>query len=242
MLKLLYAVFAGISSYFISGYLNLNLSYLAALLFFALMLIGKKMDERSDVLSKGNRAILMIFSCLFSLSIVLGDHIHVEDAYSGTIEKNYMLPFDFLDLIAAFFIAFGIYELIKFGFLIINRLAKTIKISFMPENKISIKLVVIIGICIFAAWRFYSMLSLLLAVISTCFFLPVFWDYLKTGEVLQFPTLIVCGFVYLTSIISFFAGGILSSIIEKNRQDFEVNLIQCNNLYKRLIENGNEEK
>ena len=95
---------------------------------------------------------------------------------------------------------------------------------------------------VYRPWRFYSMLSLLLAVISTCFFLPVFLDYLKTGEVLQFPTLIVCGFVYLTSIISFFAGGILSSIIEKNRQDFEVNLIQCNNLYKRLIENGNEEK
>ena len=95
---------------------------------------------------------------------------------------------------------------------------------------------------VYRPWRFYSMLSLLLAVISTCFFLPVFWDYLKTGEVLQFPTLIVCGFVYLTSIISFFAGGILSSIIEKNRQDFEVNLIQCNNLYKRLIGNGNEEK
>ena len=95
---------------------------------------------------------------------------------------------------------------------------------------------------VYRPWRFYSMLSLLLAVISTCFFLPVFWDYLKTGQVLQFPTLIVCGFVYLASIISFFAGGILSSIVEKNRQDFEVNLIQCNNLYKRLIENGNEEK
>lgn len=95
---------------------------------------------------------------------------------------------------------------------------------------------------VYRPWRFYSMLSLLLAVISTCFFLPVFLDYLKTGEVLQFPTLIVCGFVYLASIISFFAGGILSSIVEKNRQDFEVNLIQCNNLYKRLIENGNEEK
>ena len=95
---------------------------------------------------------------------------------------------------------------------------------------------------VYRPWRFYSMLSLLLAVISTCFFFFFFWDYLKTGVVLQFPTLIVCGFVYLTSIISFFAGGILSSIIEKNRQDFEVNLIQCNNLYKRLIENGNEEK
>lgn len=42
MLKLLYAVFAGISSYFISGYLNLKLSYLTALIFFVLMLIGKK--------------------------------------------------------------------------------------------------------------------------------------------------------------------------------------------------------
>ena len=82
---------------------------------------------------------------------------------------------------------------------------------------------------VYRPWRFYSMLSLLLAVISTCFFLPVFLDYLKTGEVLQFPTLIVCGFVYLASIISFFAGGILSSIVEKNRQDFEV-------------KNGNEEK
>ena len=89
---------------------------------------------------------------------------------------------------------------------------------------------------VYRPWRFYSMLSLLLAVISTCFFLPVFLDYLKTGEVLQFPKLIVCGFVYLASIISFFAGGILSSIVEKNRQDFEVNLIQCNNLYKELSE------
>ena len=89
---------------------------------------------------------------------------------------------------------------------------------------------------VYRPWRFYSMLSLLLAVISTCFFLPVFLDYLTTGEVLQFPTLIVCGFVYLASIISFFAGGILSSIVEKNRQDFEVNLIQCNNLYKELSE------
>ena len=36
---------------------------------------------------------------------------------------------------------------------------------------------------VYRPWRFYSMLSLLLAVISTCFFLPVFLDYLKTGEV-----------------------------------------------------------
>lgn len=155
MLKIVYTIFASISGYFISGYLNLKLSYLIALFLFVLILIGKKMDERSNALSRGNRAILMIFSCLLSFSIILGDHIHVEDAYSGTIEKNYMLPFDFFDLVAAFFITFGIYELIKFLFLIINQFVKSKKISFAAENKISIKLVVIICICIFVAWLPY---------------------------------------------------------------------------------------
>lgn len=60
---------------------------------------------------------------------------------------------------------------------------------------------------IYKPWGFYSFLSLLMILLSTCFFAPVFWDYLQTGEVLQFPTLIVCGFVYLAAIISFFAGG-----------------------------------
>lgn len=80
-------------------------------------------------------------------------------------------------------------------------------------------------------------------LLSTCFFVPVFWDYLQTGEVLQFPTLIVCGFVYLAAIISFFAGGILSSIVQKNRQDFELNLIRCDEVYKeKLKEMSNDTK
>ncbi|MBS5399815.1 MAG: glycosyltransferase [Lachnospiraceae bacterium] len=95
---------------------------------------------------------------------------------------------------------------------------------------------------IYRPWHFYSILSLFLAVISTCFFIPVFLDYLKTGEVLQFPTLIVCGFVYMASLISFFAGGILSSIVQKNRQDFEMNLIRSNNTFKEKICKTNERK
>ena len=88
---------------------------------------------------------------------------------------------------------------------------------------------------VYKPWGFYSLLSLLMILLSTCFFVPVFWDYLQTGEVLQFPTLIVCGFVYLAAIISFFAGGILSSIVQKNRQDFELNLIRCDEVYKEKL-------
>lgn len=96
---------------------------------------------------------------------------------------------------------------------------------------------------VYKPWGFYSLLSLLMILLSTCFFVPVFWDYLQTGEVLQFPTLIVCGFVYLAAIISFFAGGILSSIVQKNRQDFELNLIRCDEVYKeKLKEMSNDTK
>ena len=87
---------------------------------------------------------------------------------------------------------------------------------------------------------FYSILAIALALLSTGFFIPVFLEYLRTGEVLQFPTLIVCGFVYLASIISFFAGGILSSIVQKNRQDFEINLIQSNERFMEIINRENE--
>ena len=46
-------------------------------------------------------------------------------------------------------------------------------------------------------------------------------EYVKTGLVLKFPTLIVCGFVGLAAIQSFFAGLILSNMAMKNRRDFE---------------------
>ena len=49
--------------------------------------------------------------------------------------------------------------------------------------------------------------------------------YLKTGLVPNFPTLIkVSGFVGVGAIQSFFAGLILTTIVEKDRQDFEFKL------------------
>ena len=71
---------------------------------------------------------------------------------------------------------------------------------------------------------FFGMISAILALISISFFIPVFTAFMETGEVAQFPTLIVCGFVMQSAIISFFAGFVLKTIYQKNRQDFEMDL------------------
>lgn len=68
---------------------------------------------------------------------------------------------------------------------------------------------------------FFSFLAFLLAAVAIVFFIPVLLEYMKTGLVLKFPTLIVCGFVMMAAIQSFFAGLILSNMALKNRRDFE---------------------
>ena len=83
---------------------------------------------------------------------------------------------------------------------------------------------------------FFSLLALALLLISGVFFVPVLAEYLQTGLVSRFPTLIVCGFVALAAIISFFAGMVLDTIQQKNRQDFEMNLHRANNRLKDLLE------
>ena len=67
---------------------------------------------------------------------------------------------------------------------------------------------------------FFGVIAAVLAIISAAFFIPVFTAFKRTGEVAQFPTLIVCGFVMIAAIISYFAGVVLKTIYQKNRQDF----------------------
>ena len=71
---------------------------------------------------------------------------------------------------------------------------------------------------------FFGILALFLALVATVMFVPVLVTYFKTGLVPNFPTLIVSGFIALASIQSFFSGLILSTIVEKERQDFEFKL------------------
>ena len=71
---------------------------------------------------------------------------------------------------------------------------------------------------------YFGLLSAFLLIMASAFFAPVLVTYLQTGLVPRYPTLIVCGFVVIAAIQSFFAGLILETIRQKNRQDFELEL------------------
>ena len=89
---------------------------------------------------------------------------------------------------------------------------------------------------IYAPVKFFGLISLLLALISLAFFWPVFVGYLQQGTVQKFPTLIVCGFTMIAAIQSFFAGLQLQSAVQKNRQDFEMNLNRVADEKKHLLQ------
>ncbi|RDU22163.1 glycosyltransferase family 2 protein [Anaerosacchariphilus polymeriproducens] len=86
---------------------------------------------------------------------------------------------------------------------------------------------------------FFSFLGNVLALLAAIFVIPVIITYVKTGLVPHFPTLIVCGFVALAAIHAYFAGIILSTISQKNRQDFELELQKTGFRMKQLEKEKN---
>lgn len=83
---------------------------------------------------------------------------------------------------------------------------------------------------------FFTWIAVILALVSTAFLAPVMGEYFDTGLVERFPTLIVCCFVYMGAMQSFFAGLMLSTMKQKNMQDYEMNLIFLDNEYKHKLE------
>lgn len=86
---------------------------------------------------------------------------------------------------------------------------------------------------------FFGVIAGVLALLSILFAAPVFITYLQTGMVPNFPTLIVCGFTMMAAISSLFAGLQLQNSVQKNKQDFEMRLLeleqQKNGLVKKII-------
>ncbi len=82
---------------------------------------------------------------------------------------------------------------------------------------------------------FFSWIGILLFVLAIIFFIPVFIKFLETHLVDQIPTLVMCGFSAMTAVQSFFAGLILSNMSEKNRRDFEFELNQAADEFKRKM-------
>ena len=83
---------------------------------------------------------------------------------------------------------------------------------------------------------FFSFLSVFFLLIGTVFFLPVFGDYINTGTVERFPTLIVCGFVVIMAMLLFTTGIILTTLRVRDRHDFEYRLQQIY-ILRKIFEN-----
>ena len=85
--------------------------------------------------------------------------------------------------------------------------------------------------------RFFNLLAFLLCIIGTIFFIPVLVEYFKTGLVPKIPTLIVSTFFYASMVLSFFIGIILQSIVNKTKQDFEIELNEWEYRFNQLKKN-----
>lgn len=71
---------------------------------------------------------------------------------------------------------------------------------------------------------FFGIFSAILAALAAILFFPVLGEYLKSGVVLRFPTLIVSGFAMIAALQSLFAGLILSNEAKNDRRQFEMTL------------------
>ncbi len=74
---------------------------------------------------------------------------------------------------------------------------------------------------------FFNIISLLVFIIAAILAVPVFIEYMNTGLVPRFPTLIVAGLLVVISLLLTTTSIILQVIVKKNKQIFE---ILCNQI------------
>ena len=83
---------------------------------------------------------------------------------------------------------------------------------------------------------FFGLISAVLLLLATAFFVPILITYIRTGLVPNFPTLIVCGFTVIAALLSFFTGMQLQNAVQKNKQDFEMERIKANRVFRKLLQ------
>ena len=72
--------------------------------------------------------------------------------------------------------------------------------------------------------RFFGTLAIVLLLISVIFAVPVFMEYIRTGLVPRFPTLITVGFLTMTALLSAVCGLILDTVAKNNRREAEMQM------------------
>ncbi len=71
---------------------------------------------------------------------------------------------------------------------------------------------------------FFSLFAIFFLLVGLILFIPVLHEFIQTGLVPRFPSLIVSTVFFLSALLSFVCGMILETVVKKSRQQFEVNL------------------
>ena len=74
---------------------------------------------------------------------------------------------------------------------------------------------------------FFGLIAVVLALLGAGLFLPVLNEYLETGLVPRFPTLIASGFCMIAALQSFFGGVIMGVQTQSRRSRFEMDYIEA---------------
>ena len=73
---------------------------------------------------------------------------------------------------------------------------------------------------------FFGLIAALFLLVSLILGVPVFLEYFETGLVPRFPSLIVAGISLVIALLLWISGVILSVIVKKHRQLYELYLNQ----------------
>ena len=80
---------------------------------------------------------------------------------------------------------------------------------------------------------FFSALALILLIIAGIYFLPILFNFFRSGVVLKIPTLIVISTVVIFAALTFFVGVILHVLKNQHSENLERHLILLNELNKK---------
>ena len=103
---------ASVSSWFLAKYLNIDAEVAVWLIGVFLQYNAVNILRRGRSLSKGALLTLGLFSAVFTLSLVLGDHIVVGDSYNGLSDENYIAPYSLMDLVGFIVILPGVFVML----------------------------------------------------------------------------------------------------------------------------------
>lgn len=84
-------------------------------------------------------------------------------------------------------------------------------------------------------FSFFLILAVICMILSFVLFIPILVTYIQSGLVPRIPTLIVCGFLVLAALQSFFSGLILSNLLQQDRQAFEYRMKMAADRKRELL-------